>query len=76
MKAVVTGAAGFIGSHVSERLVTEGWQVVGLDCFTPYYAAADKLANLAALDPERSVRTAAGRPRGKRISAMSWTQRT
>ena len=49
MKAVVTGAAGFIGSHVSERLVTEGWQVVGLDCFTPYYAAADKLANLATL---------------------------
>ena len=49
MKAIVTGAAGFIGSHVSERLVTEGWQVVGVDCFTPYYASADKLANLATL---------------------------
>ena len=34
MKAVVTGAAGFIGSHLSERLIESGATVVGVDCFT------------------------------------------
>jgi len=48
-RAVVTGAAGFIGSHLSERLLADGWQVTGIDCFTDYYAREDKLANLAAL---------------------------
>ena len=37
MKAVVTGAAGFIGSHLSERLIDAGATVVGIDCFTDYY---------------------------------------
>jgi UDP-glucuronate 4-epimerase len=49
MRAVVTGAAGFIGSHLSERLVADGWRVTGVDCFTDYYDRADKEANLAAL---------------------------
>jgi nucleoside-diphosphate-sugar epimerase len=49
MKAVVTGAAGFIGSTLSERLVAEGHQVVGVDCFTPYYDAEFKRSNLEAL---------------------------
>lgn len=47
MKIVVTGAAGFIGSHLSEALVHAGHQVTGVDCFTDYYARADKEANLA-----------------------------
>ncbi len=47
--ALVTGAAGFIGSHLSERLIAEGFRVVGLDCFTDYYSRRDKEANLAAL---------------------------
>ena len=47
--ALVTGAAGFIGSHLAERLVAEGWSVVGVDAFTPSYDRADKLANLSAL---------------------------
>jgi len=35
---VVTGAAGFIGSHVCDRLLADGHAVIGVDCFTDYYA--------------------------------------
>lgn len=46
---MVTGAAGFIGSHLSEALVRQGDSVVGVDCFTDYYPKKVKLANLSAL---------------------------
>jgi nucleoside-diphosphate-sugar epimerase len=45
-RAVVTGAAGFIGSHLSERLLADGWVVRGVDCFTPYYDAQTKSDNV------------------------------
>ncbi len=48
MKAIVTGAAGFIGSHLSERLLADGHEVVGIDCFTDYYRRARKEQNLEA----------------------------
>jgi UDP-glucose 4-epimerase len=51
-RAVVTGAAGFIGSHLCERLLADGWRVTGVDCFTDYYPRADKLANLTDLTGE------------------------
>ncbi len=46
---VVTGAAGFIGSHVAERLVREGFRVVGLDNFCDFYDPAAKRQNVADL---------------------------
>ncbi len=47
--ALVTGAAGFIGSHLAEQLLSENFQVIGLDCFTDYYPRAVKEANLTML---------------------------
>lgn len=49
MKCVVTGAAGFIGSHLAERLLADGHEVLGIDCFTDYYPRPLKEANLARL---------------------------
>jgi UDP-glucose 4-epimerase len=49
MRALVTGAAGFIGSTLAERLVAEGADVVGLDCFADYYPRPIKERNLAGL---------------------------
>jgi nucleoside-diphosphate-sugar epimerase len=46
MKALVTGAAGFIGSHLSAALLDRGGAVVGMDCFTDYYPRPIKEANL------------------------------
>ncbi|MBZ0267911.1 NAD-dependent epimerase/dehydratase family protein, partial [bacterium] len=48
-KVVVTGAAGFIGSHLCERLLDRGDDVVGVDSFTDYYPRFMKERNLAGL---------------------------
>jgi nucleoside-diphosphate-sugar epimerase len=49
MKALVTGVAGFIGSTLAERLLADGAEVMGIDCFTDYYPRPVKERNLAAL---------------------------
>src|SRR5687767_15422589 len=43
---LVTGAAGFIGSHLTERLLADGHQVMGFDNFDPFYAPELKQQNL------------------------------
>ena len=47
MKALVTGCAGFIGSTLADRLLADGADVVGIDCFTDYYPRPVKERNLA-----------------------------
>ena len=52
MKVLVTGAAGFIGFHVSQKLLARGDEVVGLDNINDYYDVNLKLARLAQLEPQ------------------------
>jgi UDP-glucose 4-epimerase len=47
MKALITGVAGFIGSHLAAKLLADGATVTGIDCFTDYYPRPIKEANLA-----------------------------
>lgn len=50
MKILVTGAAGFIGSHTAERLLDLGHEVMGLDNFNPYYSVELKKMNARAVE--------------------------
>ena len=56
MNALVTGVAGFIGSTLAERLIKDGADVVGIDCFTDYYPRAIKERNLSGLVGQQRFR--------------------
>jgi UDP-glucose 4-epimerase len=47
MKTLVTGCAGFIGSHLVDKLLEQGYEVIGIDCFTDYYPREIKEKNLS-----------------------------
>ncbi len=53
MRAIVTGAAGFIGSHLCHHLLDSGDEVVGIDAFTDYYDPRRKEANVTDLLPRQ-----------------------
>ncbi len=61
MKAVVTGAAGFIGSHLVESLLAAGADVTGIDAFIDYYPREVKERNLEKARAHRSFRLVEGR---------------
>lgn len=56
MRAVVTGVAGFIGSHLVEALLDRGDDVIGVDCFSSYYDPGRKRANLGHVDSRERFR--------------------
>jgi len=69
VKAVVTGAAGFVGSNLTTRLLDVGARVTGVDCFTDYYARALK---------EKNVKRFRDHPRCRfvetEIATANWTE--
>ena len=76
MRCVVTGAAGFIGSHLCERLLADGHTVTGVDCFTDYYPRSVKERNLTELldHPQFTFREfdiSEGVPAGV-VSGVNW----
>ena len=75
VKALVTGAAGFIGSHLAEALLEKGWQVTGLDCFTDYYPRAIKEANLDPTARPARVPLHSGQRPARRPCRRCWTER-
>jgi UDP-glucuronate 4-epimerase len=64
---LLTGGAGFIGSHVAERLQAAGRQVVILDNFDPYYAPALKRRNLEGVQGKKGVSLVEGDIRDRRL---------
>ena len=56
MKVLITGAAGFIGFHVAERLLAQGYDVVGIDNLNDYYDVNLKLARLARIQSQPNFR--------------------
>lgn len=61
MRVLVTGSAGFIGYHLSRRLLAGGYEVIGLDALTPYYDVRLKQQRHAMLEANGRFRAVVGR---------------
>jgi nucleoside-diphosphate-sugar epimerase len=70
MRALITGVAGFIGSTLAERLVADGVDVVGVDCFTDYYPRPMKERNLIGLLANRGFRFVESRIQDANLQAL------
>ena len=74
MRILVTGAAGFIGSHLSEALLREGHEVAGLDDFNDYYDPAVKRRNVDAVRAAGPVRLYEGDLRDEALVERSFAE--
>lgn len=70
MRALITGVAGFIGSTLAERLVADGADVIGLDCFTDYYPRPIKERNLSGLVGRPTFRLVESRIQDANLGAL------
>ncbi|MBK9338641.1 MAG: GDP-mannose 4,6-dehydratase [Lewinellaceae bacterium] len=76
MTFLITGGAGFIGSHLCEQLLDEGQQVIAIDNFDPFYDPAVKRKNLAALSPRPGFRFVEGDIRQRAVFDAVFSQNT
>ncbi len=68
MRYFITGSAGFIGSHLCERLVSQEHDVTGLDNFDPFYSRKVKESNLAGLTKNKNFKSVEGDIRDEKLA--------